>query len=64
MTNNVEHKRALRRFHALCSQLGISGDDKRAIIEGQGVESSADLPTYKLEAICNNLVRQADPRIA
>lgn len=60
----IEQKQALRRFHALCGELKISGDDKRAIVEGAGAESSADIPTWRLHAICENLRRQASPRAA
>lgn len=62
--NTIEQKQALRRFHALCGELKISGDDKRAIVEGAGVESSADIPARELHAICDNLRQQASPRVA
>jgi hypothetical protein len=61
--NGIEHKQALRRFHALCGELGITGDDKRAIVEGAGAESSADIPAWRLRAICDGLRRQANPRM-
>lgn len=59
-----EHKKALRRFHSLCRELGISNENKQAIIQGEGVESSGDISAYRLYAICEDLKCQGDPKTA
>ncbi len=59
---NIEQRKALKHFHALCGELRLSTEDKRALIEGAGADSSADLPAWKLQAICENLKRQASPQ--
>jgi len=64
MTTYQKHKSALRRFHGLCRELGISDENKRAVIQGEGVESSADISTYRLHAICDELKAQSDPKTA
>ncbi len=61
---NIEQRKALKRFHALCGELGISGENKRLIVESAGAESSADLPAPVLHAICENLKGQATPKAA
>ena len=60
----IEQKQALRRFHALCGALGMSAEDKRALICGAGAESSTDLPVWKLQAICERLQGQVNPQAA
>ena len=62
--HNIEQRKALKHFHALCGELRLSTEDKRAIVEGAGADSSADLPAWKLQAICENLKRRANPKAA
>ncbi len=62
--NTVEQRKALKRFHALCGELKLSTEDKRALVEGAGADSSADLPAWKLHSICENLRLQANPKAA
>ena len=38
-----QKKWLLRQFHTLCSRLHLSAEEKETIIEGYGVESSADI---------------------
>ena len=49
------HKGVLKKFHTLCSVLGLSEDEKRAIVESYGVESSRDMDTHDLLDVCAKL---------
>lgn len=49
------HAKVLRKYHTLCSKLGLSEADKDSIKEAYGVESSADIDTHDLIDICNRL---------
>ncbi|MEG1842553.1 MAG: hypothetical protein RR221_07570 [Alistipes sp.] len=53
------HSGLLRKFHTLCSRLGLNETEKRAIVESRGVESSSDIDTHDLIDICASLSRQA-----
>lgn len=52
------HCGVLRKFHTLCSKLGLTDYEKRAIVESFGVESSADIDTHALIDVCASLSRQ------
>lgn len=54
------HKGILRKFHTLCSLLGLTEAEKRAIVESFGVESSADIDTHDLIDVCASLSRQLE----
>ena len=56
------HKGILKKFHTLCSVLGLSEDAKRAIVESYGVESSRDMDTHDLINVCANLSEQVNKR--
>lgn len=56
------HKGILKKFHTLCSVLGLSEDEKRAIVESYGVESSRDMDTHDLINVCANLSDQANKK--
>ena len=56
------HKGILKKFHTLCSVLGLSEDEKRAIVESYGVESSRDMDTHDLINVCANLSEQANKK--
>ena len=56
------HKGVLKKFHTLCSVLGLSQDEKRAIVESYGVESSRDMDTHDLINVCANLSEQANKK--
>ena len=53
------HRGLLKKFHTLCSVLGMSEDEKRSLIEAYGVESSRDIDTHDLVDICGKLSAQA-----
>lgn len=55
-----QQKWLLRQFHALCSRLRLSAEEKAAIIEGYGVESSADISNDDLMNICRALEKRLD----
>lgn len=55
-----QQKWLLRQFHTLCSRLRLSAEEKAAIIEGYGVESSADINNDDLMNICRALERRLD----
>ena len=56
------HKGVLKKFHTLCSVLGLSEDEKRAIVESYGVESSRDMDTHDLINVCAHLSEQANKK--
>lgn len=56
------HKGILKKFHTLCSVLGLSEDEKCAIVESYGVESSRDMDTHDLINVCANLSDQVNKR--
>lgn len=54
------HNGVLRKFHTLCSRLGLTEEEKRAIVGSYGVESSADINTHDLIDICASLAKQLE----
>lgn len=56
------HRGLLKKFHTLCSLLGMTDDEKRALIEGYGVESSRDIDTHDLVDICGTLSAQVNEK--
>ena len=46
------HRAALKKFHTLCSLLGIREEEKHFIVQSYGVESSRDLDTHSLIDLC------------
>lgn len=51
----------LRKFHALLTRVGVSQDEKRAMLSAYGVESSKDLNIYELTELCSKLDYLANP---
>jgi hypothetical protein len=45
----------IKKYHAICSNLHISNDERYAIMDGYGVESSKDLTIGQLNDVCNKL---------
>ena len=62
MSNTMDkiHNGLLRKFHTLCSRLGLKEEEKRAIVGSYGVESSADIDTHDLIDICASLSKQLE----
>jgi hypothetical protein len=55
----------LKKFHSLCFRLGMSADEKLALLSGYGVESSKDLSNENLTKICealNDILNPEDAR--
>ena len=53
------HRGLLKKYHTLCTVLGLDADAKRAILSSWGVESSRDIDTHDLVDICGKLSKQA-----
>ncbi len=59
-----ERKRLLGKYHTLCGQLGMSGDERRAMLwRNYKVESSADLDNHQLIDLCYTLEQHANPKL-
>lgn len=56
------HRDLVRKYHTLCSVLGLSDEQKRAILTSWGVESSRDLDQHQLIDICGKLSAQVDEK--
>lgn len=56
------HRDILKKFHTLCSVLGLTDTEKRAIVESYGVESSRDMDTHDLINVCGKLSAQANEK--
>lgn len=54
------HRDILKKFHTLCSVLGLTEAEKRAIVGSFGVESSADMDTHALIDVCASLSKQLE----
>lgn len=51
----------LKRFHTLCTRIGLNVDEKAALISGFSVESSRELSISQLQQICDALDRKLNP---
>ncbi len=49
------HRGLLKKFHALCSVLHMTEDQKKGLLSSWGVESSRDLDQHQLIDICAKL---------
>ena len=56
------HKGLLKKYHTLCTVLGLDKEAKRAILTSWGVESSRDLSQHQLIDICAKLSEQVDEK--
>lgn len=68
MTENRDmddiHRKLLKKFHTLCSVLGMTADQKADLIAAYNVESSRDMDTHDLVDLCGKLSKQAGARSA
>lgn len=53
------HRQLLKKYHTLCTALGLGAAEKEAIVAAYGVESSRDLDTHDLVDLCAKLSEQA-----
>lgn len=56
------HRDLLRRYHALAAQLGLTPEDRLAIMSNFGVESSRDLNQHQLIDVCAHLSAELERR--
>ncbi len=56
------HRGLLKKYHTLCTVLGLDNEAKRAILTSWGVESSRDLDQHQLIDICAKLSAQVDEK--
>ena len=56
------HRGLLKKFHTLCGVLGLTEQEKQAVIASYGVESSRDIDTHALVDICAKLSQQVNDR--
>lgn len=56
------HRGLLKKYHTLCTVLGLTDDQKRAILNSWGVESSRDLDQHQLIDICAKLSEQVNEK--
>lgn len=54
------HRDILKKFHTLCNVLGLTDNEKHAIVNSYGVESSRDMDTHDLIDVCAKLSEQAN----
>ncbi|WP_242396869.1 hypothetical protein [Porphyromonas gingivicanis] len=52
----------IKKYHALAGQLGMTNEDKLALLSQFGVESSRDLSQHQLIDICGSLSNEMDRR--
>ena len=56
------HRGLVKKFHTLCTVLGLDDEAKHAILASWGVESSRDLTQHQLIDICAKLSEQVDEK--
>ena len=56
------HRGLVKKYHTLCTVLGLDDEAKRAILASWGVESSRDLTQHQLIDICAKLSGQVDEK--
>lgn len=56
------HKGLVKKYHTLCTVLGLDDEAKSAILTSWGVESSRDLTQHQLIDICAKLSAQVDEK--
>jgi hypothetical protein len=50
-----QHKWLVKRYHTLCTQIGMEAHEKATILQAYNVESSLDLSVKDLQEICSKL---------
>lgn len=63
-TTDVLHKHLVKQYHTLCTRLGKTKNDKIAILDSYGVESSKDLSINELYEVCRILEKELNPNVA
>ncbi len=57
---NDIHRGVQKKYHTLCRALGLSADEKAAIVSSYGVSSSSDMDTHDLVNVCAALSKRID----
>ena len=52
----------IKRYHTLCTNLGLSPEDKEALLAPYGCTSSKDMETHDLIDVCAALAKELDKR--
>jgi len=58
----MQHSLLVKRYHTLAGKLGLTKEDKAAIMESYGVESSLDLSVKELNELCIALEKDNTPK--
>ena len=53
----------LKRFHTLCTRIGMQDHEKAALIDGFGVTSSRDMSAVQLQHACDALDKRINPEL-
>lgn len=56
------HRDLLKKYHTLCTVLGMTDADKEATLAAYGVDSSRDLDTHDLIDLCAKLSSEANKK--
>ena len=56
------HRDLLKKYHTLCTVLGMTDADKEATLAAYGVDSSRDLDTHDLVDLCAKLSDEANKK--
>ena len=56
------HRDLLKKYHTLCTVLGMTDADKEATLAAYGVDSSRDLDTHDLIDLCAKLSGEANKK--
>ena len=65
MTLIDRHQRQLlKKFHTLCGKAGVNQEEKSAMVESYGYESSRDLTVPELVELCTSLELSMRPDLA
>lgn len=54
------HKDLLKKYHTLAGQLGMTDEEKRALLAQYNVDSSVDLSQHQLVDVCACLARELE----
>lgn len=61
-TTDRQHAYLVKKYHTLVTRLGLGKEDKAAIMESYGVESSLDLSVSELSELCAALEKDNTPK--
>lgn len=56
------HKDLVKKYHTLAGQLGMTDEERRALLAQYNVDSSVDLSQHQLIDVCACLARELDKR--